>query len=184
MIILASSSPTRAKILEENGIKFIQKSCDFDEDSLKYEKPEHFVYHAAVGKMKICEEKFSLEIPLLTADTVVESEGKILRKAKNREEAKEILLSQSGKSVSILTCTFYKSKKLSFLDLSATEYFFAPFDMEDLESYLSSNEWEGKAGACMVEGFCKKYIKSVKGLESCARGLTIEKLLPFLDKDV
>ncbi len=38
-----------------------------------------------------------------------------------------------------------------------------------------------KAGACMVEGFCKRYIKEVVGLESTAKGLSIEKLLPFLE---
>ncbi len=181
MIILASASETRAKILKEAKIKFVQKSCDFDEDSLPYKKPEHFVYHAAIGKMRACEEKFGLDTPLLTADTVVESGGEILRKAKDREDAKRILLLQSGKEVSILTCTVYKSKKLSFIDLSATVYFFDPFDKDDLKRYLDSNEWMGKAGACMVEGFCKKYIREVRGFESCARGLTIERLIPFLD---
>ena len=51
---------------------------------------------------------------------------------------------------------------------------------EELELYLDSGEWKGKAGACMVEGFCKPYIKEVKGLESNAMGLGIEKLLPFI----
>jgi len=40
----------------------------------------------------------------------------------------------------------------------------------------------GKAGACMVEGFCKKYIVKSEGLESCAMGLSVEKILPFLDR--
>ena len=74
----------------------------------------------------------------------------------------------------------YKSKKLEFLDLSETKYLFYPFDEDDLENYLKGDEWKDKAGACMVEGFCKKYIREVKGLQSCAMGLTIEKLLPFL----
>ena len=38
----------------------------------------------------------------------------------------------------------------------------------------------GKAGAIMVEGFCKPYIKSVDGYESTAMGLCVEKLLPYL----
>ena len=182
MLILASGSETRAKILREHGIEFIQKSCDFDEDSLieKYKKPEHFVYHAAKGKLKVCLDTLGLEKPLLVADTVVEANGEILRKAKDKEDARRILLAQSGNTVSILTCTIYKSQKIEFLDLSETKYIFATFDENDLEEYLQSGEWEGKAGACMVEGFCKKYIKEVKGYESCARGLTIEKLLPFL----
>ncbi|MBP9566206.1 MAG: Maf family protein, partial [Sulfurospirillum sp.] len=49
-----------------------------------------------------------------------------------------------------------------------------------LDAYLDGNEWRGKAGACMVEGFCKSYIQEVVGLESTAMGLSIEKLIPFL----
>lgn len=49
-----------------------------------------------------------------------------------------------------------------------------------LHHYLESDEWRGKAGACMVE-FCKSYIEKVVGLESTAMGLSVEKtFLPFL----
>ncbi|MBD3806311.1 MAG: septum formation inhibitor Maf, partial [Sulfuricurvum sp.] len=40
----------------------------------------------------------------------------------------------------------------------------------------------GKAGACMVEGFCKPYIREVRGFESTAMGLSIEVLKPFLEE--
>ena len=88
---------------------------------------------------------------------------------------------QSGSDVSIITCMVYKSEKKMLIDLSATVYTFAPFDEADLQAYIESGEWRGKAGACMVEGFCKPYIQSVRGYESCAMGLTVEKLEPWLD---
>ena len=69
---------------------------------------------------------------------------------------------------------------LELLDISSTDYLFNDFNMDDLERYLDSGEWRGKAGACMVEGFCKPYIKEVKGIESCAMGLSVEVLKPFL----
>ncbi|NPA74251.1 MAG: septum formation inhibitor Maf [Epsilonproteobacteria bacterium] len=180
MIILASASTTRAKILQKHSIDFIQKSCDFDEESIKTDSAKEFVYLSAKGKMTLCEERYGIKTPLLCADTVVSSNDKILRKAKDKEDAKRILLEQSGNKVSILTCMLYKSETFSFTDLSATVYEFGEFDEKDLEEFLKSGEWKGKAGACMVEGFCKKYIKEVKGLESCAMGLQIEKLIPFL----
>ena len=74
----------------------------------------------------------------------------------------------------------YKSKICELIDLSSTDYLFLPFDEQSLDAYLQSDEWRGKAGACMVEGFCKSYIKEVRGLESTAMGLSVEKLLPFL----
>ncbi|WP_200763369.1 septum formation inhibitor Maf [Nitrosophilus alvini] len=183
MVRLCSASETRAKILKEVGIEFIQCSGDFDEEALleKYRRPESFVYHATKGKYDNCLQKFGLDLPLIVADTVVSVDGEILRKARNKEEAYRILRRQSGNRVTILTCTMYKSEKKEFVDLSATHYVFDEFEEEDLKEYLESEEWIGKAGACMVEGFCKKYIREVRGYESCARGLTIEKLLPFMD---
>ena len=188
MVRLASSSETRAKILKEAGIDFVQTPVFFDEDSLldRYKDPRSFVYHATKGKLLEAEKRCGIDIPIIVADTVVSADLKILRKASNEDEALKILKIQSNNRVYILTCTAYKSKNLEFLDLSATIYEFDKFDEEDLKNYIKSKEWKGKAGACMVEGFCKKYIKSVKGFESCARGLTIEKLLPIIrvDEDI
>ncbi|WP_281950302.1 septum formation inhibitor Maf [Nitrosophilus kaiyonis] len=183
MVRLASSSETRAKILKESKIEFIQSDIHFDEDILieKYKHPRSFVYHATKGKLQAAIDKYGLDIPIVVADTVVSVNEKILRKAKDEKEALEILKLQSENIVSILTCTAFKSKNLEYLDLSATYYHFSKFDEKDLQNYIESGEWKGKAGACMVEGFCKKYIKSVKGFESCARGLTIEKLLPLIE---
>ncbi len=180
MIILASSSQTRAKILKDFDIDFIQKSCNFNEENIDTKSAKEFVYLSAKGKANLCEETFGLDNPILCADTVVTANDKILRKAKDKRDAKRLLLSQSGNKVSILTCMIYKSKNFSFIDLSATKYIFEKFDHDDLERYLSSDKWKDKAGGCMVEGFCKKYIKEVRGLESCAMGLQIEKLIPFL----
>jgi len=74
----------------------------------------------------------------------------------------------------------YQSKTMKIVDISTTEYLFDAFDLDDIEAYIASGEWRGKAGACMVEGFCKKYIKSVKGHESTAMGLNTELLRRFL----
>lgn len=179
-IVLGSSSITRAELLTKFGVPFIQRDAGFDEESLHISDPSHFVYHATKGKMQSYLEKYDLEIPVLCADTVVTANGQILRKAKDKADAKRILEAQSGNTVSILSCMIYKSKTCELIDLSTTDYLFSPFDTKALHDYLESDEWRGKAGACMVEGFCKSYIKEVVGLESTAMGLSVEKLLPFL----
>ncbi len=180
-MILCSTSVTRANLLKKFNINFIQKGVDFDEDSIVATSPKNFVYQAAMGKYKIAKQRFGIDDPILVADTVVTSQGKILRKAKDIDDAREILNLQSGSITSIITCTIYESKKKFFLDMSSTDYLFEKFDENSLEKYLKSGEWRGKAGACMVEGFCKSYIKEVRGLESNAMGLPVEKLIPFLD---
>ncbi|MDP2078195.1 MAG: septum formation inhibitor Maf [Sulfuricurvum sp.] len=181
MLRLCSSSITRAQILSAAGIPFFQESVDFDEDSIIASTPKNFVYQATLGKYRVNLEKFGCsDYPLLVADTVVTAQGRILRKAKDENDARAILATQSGSEVSIITCMIYKTPRLELLDISSTRYFFNPFDPEALEAYIQSNEWQGKAGACMVEGFCKSYIREVRGFESTAMGLSIEVLKPFL----
>lgn len=179
-IVLGSSSITRAELLTKFGVPFIQRDAGFDEESLRIADPAHFVYHATKGKMQSYLETYDLEMPVLCADTVVTANGQILRKAKDKADAKRILEAQSGNTVSILSCMIYKSKTIELIDLSTTDYLFLPFEPKALHDYLESDAWKGKAGACMVEGFCKSYIKEVVGLESTAMGLSVEKLLPFL----
>lgn len=181
MIRLASSSPTRAQLLKDAGIEFIQQSVDFDEDSIVASSPKNFVYIATLGKYEANMKAFGYEdYPLLVADTVVTAKGKILRKAKTPEEAREILLTQSQSVTSIITCMIFQSKEMKIIDISKTDYIFSAFDLDDIESYLKSGDWRGKAGACMVEGFCKSYIKDVCGFESTAMGLNVEILKRFL----
>jgi len=179
-IRLCSSSQTRAMLLKEAGIDFIQESVDFDEESIVASSPKNFVYQATLGKYEENLKAFGYEdYPLLVADTVVTSQGQILRKAKCKEDARNILMTQSGNITSIITCMIYQSPKKKIIDISQTDYLFAEFDQKDLERYLESGEWRGKAGACMVEGFCKPYIKEVRGFESTAMGLCVEVLKSF-----
>ena len=180
-IHLASNSESRALLLKKFGIDFIQQSPVYDEDQITTTVAKDFVYAATKGKMEAAIKAFGLELPLLCADSVImASDGSILRKAKDREDARRILRIQSGSYISIISSMQYRTKELFLIDTSATHYHFDTFDEEDLQAYLESKLWQGKAGACMVEGFCKKYIKSVEGYESTAMGLQVEVLLPWL----
>lgn len=181
MIRLGSNSPTRALILKTFGIDFIQNGGTFDEDSITTTNPKSFCYEATMGKFKELNTIYGVEeMPLLVADSVVTCEGKLLRKAKDLADAKAMLELQSGNLTSVITCMIYKSKEKELIDISITTYEFEQFDKKHIEEYLESGECFGKAGAIMVEGFCKPYIKKVIGYESCAMGLCVEKLKPYL----
>ncbi|MDR0761652.1 MAG: septum formation inhibitor Maf [Campylobacteraceae bacterium] len=181
MVALGSSSSTRVKILENANISFVQRALDFDESGIKSTNACDFVYEITKGKAVHYLKTYPFDMPFIVADTIVAAGGRLLGKARDMDEAREMLCLQSNSNVSIITCVIYKSAKLEFTDLSSALYEFDRFESGDLETYLKSGEWQGKAGACMVEGFCKPYIKSVNGLESTAMGLSIEKLLPFLE---
>jgi len=181
MIHLASNSESRALLLKKFGIDFIQKSPSYDEEQITTTLAKDFVYTASKGKLEAAIREFGLETPLLCADSVIAAEdGSILRKPKNLEDAKRILNIQSGSKISIISSLHYKSETLAFSNISATHYTFSKFEADDLQAYLDSGLWQGKAGGCMVEGFCKKYIVSVDGYESTAMGLQVETLLPWI----
>jgi len=83
MLRLASSSPTRAELLRNSDIAFVQQSVDFDEERIIASCPKNFVYQATLGKYEANLKAFGYDdLPLLVADTVVASGGQILRKAK------------------------------------------------------------------------------------------------------
>ena len=156
MIRLGSNSPTRALILKTHGIDFIQNGGDFDEDSITTTNPKAFCYEATLGKFNELYKKYGVDdMPLLVADSVVTCDGKLLRKAKDIKDAKQMLKLQSGNFTSVITCMIYKSKEKEIIDISITTYEFDKFDEKHMEEYLNSGECFGKAGAIMVEGFCK-----------------------------
>jgi len=181
MIRLGSNSKTRADILKKYNIDFIQSGGNFNEDNIKETDPIKFVEKATLGKFNELFEKYGCDdLPLLVADTVVTCENKLLRKAKNKDHAKQMLQLQSGNKTTIITCMIYKSKSTYLFDISKTIYKFKKFDNNDLDLYIKSGKCMGKAGAIMVEGFCKPYIQDVKGFESTAMGLCVEKLISLL----
>ncbi|PAF44704.1 septum formation inhibitor Maf [Helicobacter sp. 11S02596-1] len=181
MIILASASLARAKLLRDFGVAFIQKPLDFDEDSIQTKNPKKFVYEATAGKLKAALETFGDKSPVLVADSVISVQGELQRKAKNTNEAVAFLNKQNAQTIEILTCMMYHAPKIDFIDISVTAYELYAFEPEDLRDYLDSKDWMGKAGCVMVEGFHKRYIKSQVGLTSTAMGLSVEKILPFLE---
>ena len=181
MIRLGSNSKTRALILNNHNIKFEQCGGNFDEEQIRTKDPQEFVRLATLGKFEELIKIYGYDdMPLLVADSVVTCDGKLLRKAKDLNDARDMIELQSNNETTIITCMIFKSKETYLFDVSSTTYLFDEFKKEHLDEYISSEQCMGKAGAIMVEGFCKPYIKKVDGYESTAMGLTVEKLIPFI----
>jgi len=181
LIRLGSNSKTRALLLSQKGVKFVQQGGNFDEEQITTTNPTEFVDIATTGKFDQLYAKYGCEdMPLLVADTVVTANDELLRKATDQHDARRMLELQSGNEVTIITCMIFKSKDTYIKDISRTTYHFEKFNDIHLNQYITSGECMGKAGAIMVEGFCKPYIKSVEGYESTAMGLCVEKLLAYL----
>jgi|GEM_PF-92329 len=181
-LILASGSATRARLLREVGIPFCQIPVQFDEEGIDNGLDGYrFVMEASYGKFQVARSLFP-GYNIITADTVVTDGLLLFRKPKNREEAKKLLLKQSGRQIKIVTGMWIQIQGQVFGVVDETIYQFAPFNPMDLEQFLKKGEWQGKAGGCMVEGFCKKYIRQVRGYQSTAMGLPIELLVSILKR--
>lgn len=181
MIILASSSVTRAKVLRDYGVKFEQVFFDYDESGVDKNLPPHFYVQKIVAAKKEQFLKANDGVKnVVFADSVVVCGGKILGKAKDEQEALKMLQMQSGSTARIVTAMIFLGEKFELFNVSFAEYKFAKFDEADLQNYLSGDLWQGKAGAMTIENFNKKYILSQSGETSTAMGLNVKILKAFL----
>ncbi|NLK67515.1 MAG: septum formation inhibitor Maf [Campylobacteraceae bacterium] len=180
MVNLASNSVTRAKILKTAGIEFTQIPFDYDESLVKKTNPLTYAYEIVSLKHKQFKAVHKELSNLLFADSSVVVNGEIFGKAKDDDEAYKMLLAQSGAKSSVVTAMIFETDKFLLSNLSITTYEFSEFETKDLENYIKNKEYVGKAGAMMIEGFNKKYIKSQIGNTSTAMGLNLEVLKGYL----
>ena len=181
MIILASSSVTRAKVLRDHGVKFEQVFFDYDEGGVDKNLPPHIYVQKIVAAKKEQFLKANENAKnVVFADSVVVCGGKILGKAKDKKEALKMLQMQSGSTARIVTAMIFLGENFELFNVSFAEYKFAKFDEADLQNYLSGDLWQGKARAMTIENFNKKYILSQNGETSTAMGLNVKILKAFL----
>lgn len=179
-IILASKSPRRKEILENLGFKFEIITADTDESS-DVTEPESLVQILAVRKgqavLNIEPEKDTL---IISCDTVVACDGRILGKPHSKEEAKEMLRSLSGRSHTVLSglALFYNGKTISGAD--KTEVYFANMPESFIESYVASGDPMDKAGSYAVQGRTSLYIDKIDGCYFNVVGLPVRLLAKLI----
>lgn len=183
MLILASSSSSRAKLLRKENIEFKQIAFDYDENLNKNIPANLYVQNVVLEKEKqflaIFEKDF-LNETILFADSIVCIGNKILTKANDKNEAYEMLALQDGKSASILSAFLLVSAQKRVFSLSKTTLYFKKFDKNALSDYVENGLYQGKAGCIMHEGFHGKFILKQIGKSSTALGLDTQTLKAYL----
>lgn len=150
-IILASNSPRRKELLLQAGFEIEVVVSEFDEKTCQVE-PDRVAKEFALGKaINVFNRLNSKECLVIGADTVVFHDGKILGKAKNREDAKEMLANLSGKVHKVVTgyALLYKDKQE--IGCATTYVEFNKLSEEIIESYLNSGLYIGKAGSYGIQ---------------------------------
>lgn len=173
-LVLASSSPRRVELLASIGI--IPDHIigpDVDESPLKHEDIHPYVERIARLKAQSIREKVS-DAYILSADTIVELGGKAIFKPQDREDAKTILNRLSGRRHRVYSgvCVISPEGKEVYRH-AMTRVSFKRLSVEELETYLATEEWDGKAGAYSIQGKFSKYVKSISGSYSNVVGLPL-----------
>lgn len=162
-MILASGSPRRQEILKEVGFNFKVIVPEIEEVS-KEEEPVKKILDISRKKAMSVGEKYTNEY-VLSADTVVVVDNKILGKPKNVEEAREYLSLLSGREHEVITAyTFMNIEKNIFLsDYSVSKVKFYKLDEETINWYIETGEYKDKAGAYGIQGKGRVLVENING---------------------
>ena len=181
-LILASASPRRKEILSKEGFDFEVITSEYEEKSFSsnpYKTALTFAYEKAKDVFDKLENKDCI---VLGADTVVYLKGEILGKPLDRQDAKRILNNLSGRKHKVITGYALISSNKTAIGYDKSTVIFNRLSESQIESYLDSNLYVGKAGAYGIQdgefNFVKKYVGSMNNII----GLPIEKIKKALKK--
>lgn len=177
-LILASASPRRKQLLEGLGLKFEVRPVEADEskwpEDLKAEQiPIYLARHKA--------ESYSYPIGdsdlLITSDTVVWCENKVLNKPLNEEDALRMLTELSGKMHEVFTAVCLRSKEKQKLFYDCTKVYFKKLSSEELLYYIRHYKPFDKAGAYGAQDWIGLVgVERIEGSYFNVMGLPVHKL--------
>jgi len=172
-IVLASSSPRRKELLKMAGISF-EIDVEGVEEVADGETVEEIVCSLARQKCM----PVALRRPkdcVIGADTVVALDGKILGKPEDKEDAKRMLRTLSGKSHAVYTgvCIAADSKKYVFCEKTEVKFF--ELTDSEIEQYVETGEPMDKAGAYGIQGLGCTLVEEIHGDYFNVVGLPVAK---------
>ena len=181
-MILASNSQRRQEILKDAGFNFKVITSNIEETSDKKITTERILDIAEKKLEQIAKNNKNKFI--LAADTVVELNGKIFGKPKNREEAFSFLKTLSGQIHRVITAYVFKniSKNILIKEIVVSEVKFFDLDDETINWYLDTGEPFDKAGAYGIQGYGRILVEKINGDYYSIMGFPISNFLENLRK--
>ena len=173
-LVLASASPRRVSLLDQIGIIPDKvEPADIDETPLKNELPRELAARLACGKAQAIAER-NPDCFVLGADTVVGLGRRCMPKAADADEARQYLEMLSGRRHHVYggLCIIDKEGKAHHR-LIDTAVKFKRLSHDEIDDYIASNEWEGKAGAYAIQGFAGAFVEKIIGSYSNVVGLSL-----------
>ncbi len=161
-ILLASTSPQRRLILEQLGIPFEVVAPRYEEHDPPDADPVELVRRHARGKARSVAAEAG-DRPVLGVDTTVVCGGRVYAKAEGPEEAAEMLDAFGGTTHEVVSGVCLLTSGWEEIETETTRVTFRALTARDIATYVSSGEWQGRAGAYAIQGLGASLVERVEG---------------------
>lgn len=181
--VLASASERRQELLCRLVKEFDIIVSDFDENAVPFEGSiDKYVKDVALGKAVDVQKKLNEDSIIISADTIVTLDNKILGKPKDEEDAFNIIKSLQGRTHSVYSgiVVINTAKKIIKQESLATEVTFSEISDEEILEYIKTGEPLDKAGAYGIQGIGGIFVEEIKGCYYNVVGLPLNKLKAML----
>ncbi|BDQ02037.1 MAG: Maf-like protein [Ignavibacterium sp.] len=176
-IYLASKSPRRRKLLKQLNLKFKSLSVDSDELVKPNELPQHSVMRIAKEKMQLARKKIKNGI-IITADTIVFLDNKVLGKPRDEKDAFRMLLKLSGRTHQVFSayCIHNTSTGKTITEFVKTDVTFRKLTNQEIKDYIKTGSPMDKAGAYGIQDdFGAVFVDHINGCYYNVVGLPLSK---------
>lgn len=178
-LILGSASPRRLELLAQIGIRPDRvAAADIDETPHRDEAPRD--YARRMAREKLAALQGGDRTAVLCADTVVSVGRRILGKPQDRDEARFFLGLMSGRRHRVMTAVALGAPSRRAERLVESIVRFRPLDRAEIETYLDSLEWQGKAGGYAIQGRAAAFIPWMQGSFTAIVGLPLAETATLL----
>lgn len=175
LLVLGSASPRRRDLLAQIGVSpDLIDPAEIDETPLKDELPRDYARRLAAEKADVVGARREGAF-VLTADTVVAAGRRILDKPADEATARAHLDLLSGRRHRVCTALALRAPGMDApsVKLVETQVRFKRLSPQELEAYLASGEWRGKAGGYAIQGLAGAFVAAVNGSYSNVVGLPL-----------
>lgn len=162
MFILASQSPRRRELLSMLGLEFEIITADIDETMDETVSVEMAVAEISRKKAEAVGKNNPGRL-IVSADTIVTVEGKILGKPHSEEEAKAMLQSLSGRSHTVMTAFCLYCDGEAETHVEKTDVVFKPLSDEEIEAYIATGSPMDKAGGYGIQDGAAVFVEALRG---------------------
>ncbi|MDZ4790176.1 MAG: Maf-like protein [Hyphomicrobiales bacterium] len=187
ILVLASASPRRLALLEQIGVEpTALRPASIDETPKKGERPRILAQRLARTKALAARERLEREPDLrdafvLAADTVVSVGQQVLDKPEYLNDAAASLQILSGRSHRVYSAVCLVTPQGNVrMRTVETRVRFKRLSREEMDSYLASGEWRGKAGGYAIQGIAGAFIEKIVGSYTNVVGLPLIEVVNLL----